>query len=157
MWSVNLVDAEATVQWGKYIGEVVNAGGLLYLNGGLGAGKTTLTRGILQQLGHQGAVKSPTYTLVETYQLAGLCVYHFDLYRLTDPEELELIGVREYFASGALVIVEWPTQGEPILPKPDMVIDLQSSAQGEQRSLTMTAHTEKGHQWSRQIKQQRGM
>ncbi len=119
--------------------------GIVYLVGDLGAGKTTLTRYWLHALGHQGNVKSPTYTLIEPYEIAGQPIYHFDLYRLNDPYELELMGIRDYLEQpNALLLIEWPSKGEPIVPAADIQIQLQ--VQGQQRQASVTAHSTYGEQ-----------
>lgn len=136
--SVLLQTEEHTLALAKRLAKRLSGGMVVFLQGDLGAGKTTFCRGIIQALGHQGNVKSPTYTLVEPYELHGVQVYHFDLYRLHDAEELEFMGIRDYFTQQSLCLIEWPERGHGSLPEPDLTLALSLSV--GQRTLLITAH-----------------
>lgn len=123
---------------------------VLYLNGELGAGKTTLSRGIIQGLGHQGNVKSPTYTLVEEYRLPSKTIYHFDLYRLSDPEELEFMGIRDYFAENTVCLIEWAEKGQGLLAAADLLINIEYADSA--RILELKAGSTQGEHIIRQLK-----
>lgn len=116
---------------------------VIYLVGDLGAGKTTFARGFIRSLGHKGAVKSPTYALMEPYELPSRKCYHFDLYRLADAGELEYLGIRDLLQTEAILLVEWPEKGEGELPLPDLVVAINHD--GECRQLQIKSHSEKGN------------
>ena len=124
-----LGDEAATLTSGALFAKGVQAGLVVYLHGDLGAGKTTFVRGVLHALGHVGKVKSPTYTLVESYQIDinevfNYTFYHFDLYRFTDENEWEAAGFRDYFNPQSVCMVEWPEKAEHVLPTPDVHVQL---------------------------------
>lgn len=137
-----LADADATEALGARLATCCRGGLLVFLHGELGAGKTTLVRGLVHALGHAGAVKSPTYTLVESYRLPTLEVHHLDLYRLADAEELEWLGFRDLLAGEALCLIEWPERGAGVLPAADLHLTL--SYHGAARRLAITAPTTPG-------------
>ncbi|MFJ4497400.1 tRNA (adenosine(37)-N6)-threonylcarbamoyltransferase complex ATPase subunit type 1 TsaE [Pseudomonas atacamensis] len=140
-----LADEQAMSDFGARIARVTQGHGLIFLEGNLGMGKTTLSRGIIRGLGHVGAVKSPTFTLVEPYEIGDVRAFHFDLYRLVDPEELEFLGIRDYFEDDALCLIEWPDKGAGFLPKPDLTITISSQDSG--RSLKIFAQGSRGEAW----------
>ena len=140
-----LADEQAMSDFGARIARVTRGHGLIFLEGNLGMGKTTLSRGIIRGLGHVGAVKSPTFTLVEPYEIGDIRAFHFDLYRLVDPEELEFLGIRDYFEDDALCLIEWPDKGAGFLPKPDLTITISPHDSG--RSLKILPQGSRGESW----------
>lgn len=139
----HIASSESMEALGSSLALSLAGGTLIFLKGGLGAGKTTLVRGLIHALGHEGPVKSPTYTLVEPYAFANLTVYHFDLYRLSDPLELEYLGVQDYFQDHAVCLVEWPERAKGFLPEADLSIAI--SIAGEARQVEFVAKSESGH------------
>ena len=142
MITLSLASEQATERLGKAIAEALPNAGVIYLHGELGAGKTTLVRGLLRALGYLGAVRSPTYTLVENYAVGGKQVFHFDLYRIADPDELEYIGLRDYLDGKSLLLVEWPERGASVLPPADLDIELRFEE--DARAVGITALSELG-------------
>lgn len=143
--TLHLANEDAMMSFGSRIAQVTEGLGVIFLEGDLGAGKTTLSRGIIRGFGHVGAVKSPTFTLVEPYEIGQVRAFHFDLYRLVDPEELEYMGIRDYFDGSALCLIEWPQRGAGFLPKPDLTITIRTHAEG--RSLTLSPEGSRGETW----------
>ncbi|EPJ52694.1 MAG: hypothetical protein OFPI_12960 [Osedax symbiont Rs2] len=135
-------DEAAMLRFGQVLFTAMASEGVVFLQGDLGLGKTTLCRGVIRAAGHSGVVKSPTYTLVEPYEFSDSIIYHFDLYRLCDPEELEYLGIRDYFSTGMLSLVEWPDKGKGCLPVADVEIEISLKQQG--RLLSFQSATEKG-------------
>ena len=146
---IDLPDERSTVAFGARLAQCCKPPLRIYLSGELGAGKTTLSRGFIHGLGHVGSVKSPTYTLVEPYELDDVMVFHFDLYRVADPEELAYMGFNDYLIAPALLLVEWAERGGDWLPPPDMLIHLSVLDGG--RQLTLIGCSQQGKQVCQQI------
>lgn len=140
--SLTIPDEAAMEQLGAQLAGACVAPAVVYLHGDLGAGKTTLVRGYLKSLGYPGPVRSPTYTLVEPYDTAAGRVYHLDLYRLADPEELEFLGIRDIQAERSIMLVEWPEQGRACLPAADLVLSIAYKEDG--REVEFIVNTEIG-------------
>jgi tRNA threonylcarbamoyladenosine biosynthesis protein TsaE len=139
---LTLDDEAATLDLGAALAKILAPGLIIHLCGDLGAGKTTLSRGILRALGHTGPVKSPTYTLVELYVISGYSVYHFDFYRFNSPEEWHDAGLDEYFDGAAICLIEWPEKAGEYPPSPDIEITLLAS--GEARQVSIRGKSERG-------------
>jgi len=144
-----LRDESETLASGAKIAVTLQGGEIIYLSGELGAGKTTFVRGLLNALGHSGNVKSPTYTLVEPYSINDKNIYHFDLYRVNDPEELEAMGIRDYCDSESVCLFEWPEQGEDVLPPADIILSFSHCDVG--RELKSEAKSSRGEHILRQF------
>jgi len=141
-FTLTLADETATLLLGAQFAQVLHPGLVIFLNGDLGAGKTTLARGILRGLGYQGKVKSPTYNLVELYKISKLYLYHFDFYRFEEPTEWEDAGFREYFNADSICLVEWPVKANGLLPQADLNFLFHLSDPG--RTVEISAGTEAG-------------
>jgi tRNA threonylcarbamoyladenosine biosynthesis protein TsaE len=145
-WTTQLPDETSTQALGAALARALTPGLKIYLHGELGAGKTSLTRALVQAAGHTGRVKSPTYTLVEPYAISvqnqALQLMHFDLYRMGSPEEFIDAGFREYFDSDHLCVVEWPEQAQGLLPPADLDVFLSVADEG--RAVELRANSEQG-------------
>jgi len=147
-----LENESETLRAGKILANVCRGAGIIYLKGELGTGKTTLCRGMLRQFQHTGPVKSPTFTLVEPYEIGAYKIYHFDLYRLADPAELEYVGIDDYFSQDSLCLVEWPEKGRGSLPKSDLLIKLEVYERG--RIVRLCAGSTLGEKMSAKLAQE---
>lgn len=155
-FTLELADEAATLTFGSVLGKTIAPNLTIYLHGDLGAGKTTLVRGLLQGLGFTGKVKSPTYTLVEPYEdiqstVGALNLYHFDLYRFNDEEEWESAGFRDYFNAQSVCLIEWPEKAEHILPTPDVDIYFQIKSSG--RDVRIEGHSLLAETYVKNIKE----
>jgi tRNA threonylcarbamoyladenosine biosynthesis protein TsaE len=142
---VYLPDEDTTRRLGAALAGGIGRGRVIFLSGDLGAGKTTLVQGLLRALGFAGRVKSPTYSLVELYELSSLNLYHFDFYRFEDRSEWIDSGFREYFNQDSACVVEWPERVAGLLAPPDLELRLDFSGTG--RSAALRAHTPAGRDW----------
>lgn len=145
----DLPNEAATLSFAAQLAKVIDPNLTIYLHGDLGAGKTTLVRGLLHALGYVGKVKSPTYTLVESYDVdvnksCKLTLYHFDLYRFNDDEEWDEAGFRDYFNVHSVCIIEWPEKAQQVLPAPDM--DVYLAINGAGRNINIVANSDLGKQ-----------
>ena len=147
--TLGLADESATIALAQRLAARLKPGMVIYLHGDLGAGKTTLVRGVLNALGYAGRVKSPTYTLVEPYHAAGLDLRHFDLYRMHDETEWEAAGFRDEFDGHNIFFIEWPEKAQGLLPQADIEIDFKILTQG--REAAIHANTEMGRQCLMQL------
>ncbi len=143
---LHLPDEAATLALGARLAKAIQPGLYIELIGNLGAGKTTLVRGLLRALGYQGRVKSPTFTLVEHYSVLRFNLYHFDLYRFEDPEEWLDAGFREHFNGDSVCLVEWPEKAMGCLPQADVSLRLDIVDHGAGRQATLLPHTLNGKQ-----------
>ncbi|MCB1955543.1 MAG: tRNA (adenosine(37)-N6)-threonylcarbamoyltransferase complex ATPase subunit type 1 TsaE [Rhodocyclaceae bacterium] len=150
-FSVPLPDEAATADLARRLAPCLEPGLVIFLEGDLGAGKTTLTRSVLRALEFRGSVKSPTYTLIEPYTVSRLDLYHFDFYRFTDPDEFLEAGLDEYFAGSGVCIVEWPDKAAPHLPAPDLRILLRIEGSG--RRAQLIGLSARGQECIRKIKE----
>lgn len=141
-YTQSIATEEDMLNLGAYLANAVERGVVIFLYGPLGAGKTTLTRGFLRSLGYTGKVKSPTYTLVEPYKVKNNMIFHFDFYRLSHPNELDFIGIHDYFTADSICIIEWPEKGFPLLPAADVTCHISFNQAG--REVCIEAQSDRG-------------
>lgn len=149
LFTMHISDENQTMQFGARLALACGDTAVIFLHGDLGAGKTTLARGFLRGLGYEGKVKSPTYTIVEPYEINKHKIFHFDFYRVHDAQELEFIGMQDYFIPGAICLVEWPQNGAQLLPIADLSCYIEPYLNG--RQVRLEAHTPRGHQILQQL------
>ena len=148
--SRHLADEAQTLALGFALGKSLQPGLLIFLSGVLGAGKTTLARGVLRGLDYRGRVKSPSYALVELYELSSLYLYHFDFYRLDNPKGWVDAGFRDCFGTDAVCLVEWPEKAAGTLPAPDLEVQL--ALAGDGRDVRLRAHSDEGRRCLSELK-----
>lgn len=146
--SARLINEQATVEMGRRLAQVLETGLVIYLEGDLGAGKTTLVRAMIQSLQQEARVKSPTYTLIERYIFPDFELIHLDLYRLNDPEEVEYLGLRDNQDKDVLLI-EWPERGQGWIPAADWIVQLAYAESG--RNIQVSAHSMRGQSLLKQV------
>lgn len=144
IFNKHLTSENETLAISRKLAAFISEGVVIYLHGPLGAGKTTFVRGFLRGMGFEGKVKSPTYTLVEEYEINHKKIFHFDLYRLLSANELEQIGIQEYFSQSSICLIEWPEKGFPLLPAPDLTCYIEFMDTG--RNIRFEAYSARGEE-----------
>ncbi|WP_257387635.1 tRNA (adenosine(37)-N6)-threonylcarbamoyltransferase complex ATPase subunit type 1 TsaE [Tahibacter caeni] len=142
---LHLADENAVAALAVALAPVLVEGGVIHLHGDLGAGKTTFARALIAALGVSGRIKSPTYSLIESYRAGGLSIHHLDLYRIADAGELEWLGLDEIADGASLILVEWPERGGAALPRPDLVLEFAYAPVG--RRLALRPQSPRGRSW----------
>lgn len=142
---IHLADEDAVAALAAALAPALHEGGVIHLHGDLGAGKTTFARALIAALGVSGRIKSPTYSLIESYRADGLAIHHLDLYRIADAGELEWLGLDEIADGASLILVEWPERGGTALPRPDLVLEFAYAPVG--RQLALHPRSARGHSW----------
>lgn len=140
--AVFLADEAASVAMGQRLASLITAPLVMSFDGQIGAGKTTIVRALIRDLGIKGAIKSPTFSIVEEYPCQNFSLYHFDCYRITEPDELDYIGFRDYFSEDSVCLIEWPKLAGGYLPNVDLGFELKLQHNG--RQLVMLANTTSG-------------
>ena len=143
-WNAGVVDEDGVRELATRLASAVRGGGVIHLEGDLGAGKTTFARALLHALGVGERVKSPTYSLLESYRVGDVDAHHLDLYRISNAGELEWLGLGDLWSNRAVVLIEWPERGQGVLPEPDLVVRLAHA--GSRREVIGEAHSRRGRE-----------